>query len=281
MGKLLERNIEAADRRLILLAPSEAAVPGAFRNLERDAGRHRELVREMQLLRGSIYLRDGALERRRLHPDGTHRTPEDEQSWHLLMLNKDQRVSACIWYLAHDSSVQIEQLRMRNCPLGRAEGIRDSLWKAIEADIACAQREGIGYAEVGGWAAAKENGCTSEGLVLALAGYSLGRSLGGALGITTATVRHCSSTILRRLGGSSLRADGLTIPPYYDPVYHCSMELLRFDSRLPNVKYVGLIEHLQSKLADVLVIAKPERAGAPLIEDGCIRNDRSDTSLAA
>jgi hypothetical protein len=255
MRKLLERNIEAVDQRLVLLAPSGVSVPDYFKNLKTDAARHRELVREMQLLRGSIYLRDGAVERRRLAPDGTHRTPEDERSWHLLMLDQYRRVSACVWYLPHESSVEIEHLRIRNCPLGRSAETRDNLWKAVSADIASARRDGIGYAEVGGWAAAKENGGPCEGLVLALAGYSLARIYGGALGITTATVRHCSSTILRRLGGSSLQVDGVTIPTYYDQAYRCSMELLRFDSRCPNAKYAGLIEQLRRKLTDVLVIA--------------------------
>lgn len=260
MRKLLERNIETVDRRLVLLAPAGASIPGFFANVDSDGKRHRQFVREMQILRGSIYLRDGAVERRRLNADGTHRTPEDEKSWHLLMLNRDRHVSACVWYLPHESSVTINQLRVRSCPLNRTKEMRKSLWKAVQSDIACARRDGIGYAEVGGWAAARENGCTSEGLVLALAAYSLARIHGGAIGITTATVRHCSSTILRRLGGSNLHVDGVTIPTYYDPAYHCSMELLRFDSRLPNARYVGLIEHLRSKLTDVLVIARPEHA---------------------
>jgi len=264
MRRLLERNIEDARHRLVLLAPSETTVPGFFANLDCDASRHRALVREMQLLRGNIYLRDGAVERRRLSADGTHRTPEDEKSWHLLMLNKEGRVNACVWYLRHDSSVTVDQLRMRDCPLGREQETGDRLWNSVEADIACARRDGIDYAEVGGWAAAKDDGCTSEGLVLALAGYSLAQIYGGALGITTATVRHCSSTILRRLGGSSLEVDGVTIPTYYDPAYRCSMELLRFDSRRPNTKYAGLIDLLRHQLATAVVIAGPAESDSAL-----------------
>lgn len=264
MRTLLERNIEAAAQRLVLLAPSQAAVPVVFNNLDCDASRHRELVREMQLLRGSIYLRDGAVERRRLAADGTHRTPEDEKSWHLLMLNKDGRVRACVWYLRHEPSVTIDRLRVRSCPLGREPETGDRLWKAIESDIAGARQDGIDYAEVGGWAAAKEGGCTAEGLVLALAGYSLAQIYGGAVGITTATVRHCSSTILRRLGGSSLEAGGVAIPPYYDPTYRCAMELLRFDSRRPNMKYARLIDLLRNQLANALVVARPESSDSAL-----------------
>jgi hypothetical protein len=262
MPTLLERKIATIDRRLVLLAPSEAAVPAAFRNRDTNEERHRAFVCEMQQLRGSIYLRDGAVERRSLAPDGSHRTPEDEKSWHLLMLNDDGRVSACGWYLLHEPSVTFQSLRVRTCPLGRTEEVRDRLWRAVTSEIAASQRAGLGYAELGGWAAAEESGSAAEGLVLALAGYSLSRICGGALGITTATVRHCSSTILRKLGGSSLEHDGWTVPTYHDASYRCEMELLRFDSRSPNRKYLGLIEQLQERLADVLVLARPATAAA-------------------
>jgi hypothetical protein len=263
MSKLLERNIETVDQRLVLLAPSGASALPLFRHVETDLDLHRSFVRDMQVLRGNIYLRDGALERRRLAPDGRHRTPEDEKSWHLLMVDKDQQVSACVWYFAHKADVTFESLRVRNNPLGRTES-RGVFRNAVESEIASARAEGLGYAEIGGWAA-KENGCSSEGLILALAGFSLSRVLGGSLGLTTATSRHKSSTILRRLGGSSLEFNGDTIAPYFDPTYRCMMELLRFDSRTPNDRYVGLIELLRERLTSVRVISKP--AGADTAVD--------------
>ena len=103
----------------------------------------------------------------------------------------------------------------------------------------------------------KESRCTAEGLVLALAGYSLGRISGGCLGITTATVRHCSSSILKRIGGVPLQADGVEIPSYYDPRYNCEMEIIRFDSRRPNTKYAAIIEQVSARMASVPVIARP------------------------
>jgi hypothetical protein len=47
----------------------------------------------------------------------------------------------------------------------------------------------------------------------------------------------------------------MVVPSYFDPKYNCEMELLRFDSRRPNVKYAGLIELLRDRLANVSVIA--------------------------
>jgi hypothetical protein len=77
-----------------------------------------------------------------------------------------------------------------------------------------------------------------------------------------ATVRHSSSTILRRLGGSLLEVGGAMVPPYYDPKYRCEMELLRFDSRRPSAKYGGLIDLLGRNLANVSVIATVASVGA-------------------
>jgi len=252
--KLLERTVASLDKRLILLAPT-ADVPGFFENVEHDAVGHRRLVREMQRLRGKIYLNDGALERTQLTLDGLHETAEDQKSWHLLMVDRCRRVTGCAWYLEHPSSVEVDDLRVRHTPLARSAEWRGKLWKGVQSELKRARREALQYAEVGGWAVAEQSRCTSEGLVLALAGYSLGRICGDCLGITTATVRHCSSSILRRLGGAPLAADGAPVPSYYDPRYGCEMEILRFDSRHPNPKFNNLIERLREKMATVSILA--------------------------
>ena len=209
MLKLLDRTAHALNDRLVLLAPDSSVVE-KFRNANIDARRHGQLVREMQALRGSVYLHDGAIRREQLSADGLHETAEDERSWHLLTVDKDQRVTGCAWYLEHEGSVSVDHLRVRHTPLARS-GWRQKLWRGVEAELRRARRAGLRYVEVGGWAVAPESRCTSEGLVLALAGYSLGRIRGGCLGITTATVRHCSSSILRRLGGAPL-ASGESTP---------------------------------------------------------------------
>jgi hypothetical protein len=254
MLTLLERTIASLDGRLVLLAP-QSHVPTLFKNVETDSRRHRALVREMQKLRGGIYLNDGALGREHLTTDGLHATDEDENSWHLLMVDSRRRITGCAWYLEHDNSVQVDNLRVRHSPLARMPEWRNQLWKGVESELARARREKLRYAEVGGWAVSKQSRCTSEGLVLALAGYSLGRLRGGCLGITTATVRHCSSSILRRIGGAPLEADGATVPSYYDPRYKCEMEILRFDSRKPAAKFSKLVDCLQEKMATIPVIA--------------------------
>ncbi len=254
MPKLLERSIRCIDERLVLLAPPHLAVPGAFRNVEEDLVEHRTRLKEIQRLRGDIYFTDGAVQRQELSADGRHQTPEDEKSWHLLMLNKQGHITACVWYMEHPKGIAADKLRVRECPAGMRRDSRDTFWKAVNQELLRARQDGLAYAELGGWAVAEESRCTSEALLLALSVYSLGRMLGGALGMTTATVRHSSSTILRRLGGSPLEADGVLVAPYFDPKYQCEMELLRFDSRRPNGKYAPLIDQISEKLSGVMVI---------------------------
>ena len=269
MLKLLERTIHSLDDRLVLLAP-DSSVADRFRNTNIDSRRHGRLVREMQALRGSVYLHDGAIGRDQLSADGLHETVEDERSWHLLTVDKDHRVTGCAWYLEHEGSVSVDHLRVRHTPLARSAW-RQKLWRGVEAELRRARQAGLRYVEVGGWAVAPESRCTSEGLVLALAGYSLGRIRGGCLGITTATVRHCSSSILRRLGGAPLASGESEVPRYFDPRYDCDMEILRFDSRYPGRKYADLIRMLQEKMRDIHVIApmmRTSRASRNLVTAG-------------
>jgi hypothetical protein len=261
LTKTLARSIESADQRLVLLAPPSTVIPPAFDNIEIDPARHADLLMQMQRLRGSIYLHDGALGSQELSVDGRHQTPEDDRSWHMLMVDESGRVKACIWYMEHaPHSSSVDRLRLKNCPLIDDPTWRDTVRAALEHDMETAQREGVGYAEAGGWAVAKDNGCISEGLVLALGCFSLARALGDALCVSTATVRHCSSTILRRLGGGDLRADGQMIPTYYDSRYKCEMELLRFDSRYPSAKYAGFVEALRQRLTSAqLFVREPQQ----------------------
>src|SRR5688572_29556672 len=237
MLKLLERNIETAERRLVLIAPPQAELANRFTNLTVDARRHRDLLAEMQAVRGAIYLSGGYVTAGQLSPEGRHRTPEDDRSWHLLMTDETGRVSSCAWYLEHENTTSVDKLRVRTCPLTQTSEWRDKLYAAVESEISRARRDGLRYAEVGGWAVSKDRRCTSEGLMLALGAYGLCRILGGALGLTTANVTHGSSSILRRLGGSYLAYKGTTMPAYFDAKYNTMIELLRFDSRRPSAKY--------------------------------------------
>jgi hypothetical protein len=256
--KALERNIVSVNQRIVLLAPSATSVGEAFHNVDVNLQRHAELIHDVQKLRGSIYLKDGAIQAHQLSWDGLHKTAEDSKGWHMLLLNRQQQVSACALYLEHDSDVAFEELRIRQCPLAENDEWRPRLRKAVQSELTRARRDRLKYVELGGWAVTEQSRGTAGPLALALVVYAFSRRCGGALGMMTATFRHCSATILKRLGGSRFEVDGITLPPYYDPRYECIMEMLRFDSRQPNAKYGLLVEQAREKLAGMLVIARPD-----------------------
>ena len=252
---LIESNIATIPHRLVLVAPPRTTVPDVFTSITTDTDRRTALIRQMQAFRGETYLNGGYLTREQLSADGLHQSPEDEKSWHLLMTDDGGHVTSCAWYLRHHNTTSVQYLRVRSCPLARLTEWRDKLFAAVESELARARRDGLHYAELGGWAISTERRCTGDCLVLLLATYGLSRILGGALGMTTANVSHSSSSILRRLGGSYLEFNGAAMPAYFDPRYNTMIELLRFDSRRPSAKYARLIELVRAKLSSVSVIA--------------------------
>ena len=217
----------------------------------------------MQRLRGRVYLKDHAIQPWELDEDGRFHMPGDEQCWHLLLIDEGKEVIGCARYLVHAENVEYDRLRVSHCPLAK-----DPIWgvklkSAVEADLERARTEGLSYVEVGGWALAEEWRNTRAALEILVGSFALGELWGGCLGSCTATVRHGSSSILRRIGGVSLEVADETIPPYDDPDYDCVMEILRFDYRSPAKRFTPFIDQLKVKLAKCTVMypcAVPSRS---------------------
>lgn len=277
MLNLFQRELVSVNDRLVLLAPPSATIPMPLRNVTCAPGDHRDFLQQVQRLRGSVYLHDGALRREDLTADGRHETAEDYKSWHLVMTDGLGAVTGCIWYLEHEALPTPQQLRVRDCPLARHDQWRKKFRAAIDREIALARHDSIRCAEVGGWAVACRTGCLSAGLLLILGTYSLSQLAGGAMVLATATVRNSSAKILRRLGGSDLEADGCIVPPYFDPRYGCTMELLRFDTRRPAAKYVEAVQRLKAQFASVPVLA----TGTPILRRVPIEMPTAPASLPA
>jgi hypothetical protein len=239
--------------RLLVLAP-DTAIPKSLENVTADPQQHASFLRQIQRLRGRIYLNDGALRSEHLTRDGRHETSEDPKSWHLLVHDDDGHVSGCIWYLEH-SKPAFDALRIRHAALARDAHWGEKLRSAVDDDVRRAQRERIHYAEVGGWAVA-ENSRLTDCLLLILSTYGLSQLLGGAFVVATATLRHSSAAVLRRMGGSRLKGEDFEIPSYFDPNYECEMELLRFDTRCPTSRFAWMVESIKQKFATLPVFAR-------------------------
>src|ERR1700719_1878677 len=75
---------------------------------------------------------------------------------------------------------------------------------------------------------------------------------------------HCSSSILRRIGGQPMAVGRTELPSYYDSRYKCEMTILRFDSDRPNPRYEAWIEQIREELVSARVIC---RTAQPFIWD--------------
>jgi hypothetical protein len=207
-----------------------------------------------QRLRGEIYVRDGALSPTDLTDDGRYVQQADGKSWHLLVVDDKERVRGCIRYLVHSNDVRFSDLHAFHCSTFRSEPLGTRVRRAIQNHIDGARQLGFCYVEVGGWAMSEEIRCTTEVLKMVLMIYAFGRLKGGAYGLSTVTTRHHSSSILRRLGGVSLRDGGEELPAYHDADYKCEMELLTFDSTKPSSRYSGWIDDCYHVLSNLRAI---------------------------
>ena len=81
-----------------------------------------DLLREAQLLRGTIYFEDGAIDRSHL-TNGRHVVESDRHSWHLLVLDDDGSVSACTGTtitsrMYHFPGLPLRSRRLLHAPYG-------------------------------------------------------------------------------------------------------------------------------------------------------------------
>ena len=247
---------------MMLLAPAGAAVPGNFQAVNVNAHHHTGLLQQLQRLRGGVYLRDGAITHDDLTRDGRHVQEADDLSWHVVSLQEDGSVAACARLQAHVPDCSPAGLGVWSSALARSAAWSDRLWKALDADLALARLRNVHYIEFGGWAVGDEWRGTSMALTTAMATYALGECVGGFVGVTTATVRHCSSRMMRKLGGHSFTAEGgASVPSYFDDRYGCEMELLRFDSKRPTQRYGARVEDVVRSLLRMPVVCS-DSAGA-------------------
>jgi hypothetical protein len=245
---------ETGQHRLMLLAPQNASVPPIFRKFRPDVDWHEQLLAGMQRLRGDVYLQDGAIGPHELSADGRHRLGIDRDSWHLLLIDRYGAICGCVRYCAHTGATSFDQLWVGRSALASSPVWGGRFRSAVESGLRQARSRGVAYVEVGGWALDLQRRGTTAALRIALATYSLAALLGGCIGITTATARHGSSSILHRLGGSTLESAGKALPPYYDPQFQCEMEILGFDSERPAPKFLSLVNRLRAEILEAPVI---------------------------
>jgi hypothetical protein len=240
--------------RLLLVAPVGASFESFDGEITPSDRLHSDMIAQAQRLRGGIYLEDGAIDAAQLTSDGRHVSDLDYESWHLLITTPAGRMVGCARFRQHANTVCTRELGVSQVPLASSKHWGERFHECLDRELDRARSIGFSYVEFGGWALHKDVRGTAEALNSALASFAWSQIQGGAIGISAATQRNGSASILRRLGGKSLESEGAPLPPYYDQNYKCMMEVLRFDSRMPNPKYMSMIQNLASHLSTLPII---------------------------
>lgn len=239
-----------------VLAPYDSTECLTRRTIDEQA--YCQLLSGAQRLRAGAYLKDGAIQPGEVNDEGCFVMPGDRKSWHFLLIANTE-VVGCARYLVHPSTVSYEALRIARSPIALHPEWQTKVREAVQADLRRAREQNFSYVEIGGWALAEEWRGTTAALEILIASYALAHLWGGAFGACMATVRHSSSSILRRIGGSSFQVNGERMPSYEDPHYGCTMELLRFDWRTPAERFIPLINQLKRKLKSATVLSPSTR----------------------
>lgn len=231
----------------VLLAPLRWRSQSVFDDVVVDENAYQHLLSAVQRFRGKSYLADGALRPSDLTPDGRHQQPIDPHSWHLVIQSDAGEVVSCARYYSLPNPCFETTLTSRS-RLAREPEWKSHVQSIVEDSIRRAMDRGAEFAELGGWCVAESARKTSHALRSVLSMYALGEILGGTVGLSTATTRHSSSSILQRLGAHKADWQGLTLPTYFEPMFDCDMELLSFDSSKPAPKYSAQVAAYQQQM---------------------------------
>jgi len=242
--------------RFVLLAPLSWKRQSQFDEVVVNECSYDHLLSALQRFRGRSYLADGALRPSDLTSDGRHQQPIDSHSWHLVIQNEVDEVVSCARYYSLPNPSFETTLTSRSRLANQPEW-RTQVRSVVENSIRLAADRGAQFAELGGWCVAESVRNTAHALRSVLSMYALGEILGGTVGLSTATTRHSSSSILQRLGAEKADWQGRPLPTYFEPMFDCDMELLQFDSSKPAPKYASQIANYQKQMrSSVRVICR-------------------------
>jgi hypothetical protein len=240
--------------RMVVLAPAAATIPKVFERVAQDPIAHRRILTSMQQMRGRVALREGAVKPCDLTQDGRHRMPGDEDSWHLIRMDPDDNVRGCARVLVHPNRATFPQLRLASSAVAQHPEWGERVRQIVESDLLRAYEQKVNVVEPGGWVLEEQLRGTSEAILIALSAFAWARFIGTCLAYVTATVKHHSSLMLRRLGAESLYFGGEAIPKYYDSRYSCEMELLRLQSQGIHPRFESRLSFLHELISTAPMI---------------------------
>src|ERR1700722_6715993 len=236
-------------RPFLLLAPHNAGIADCFQDITRDPNAYIRRLTDMQVMRGSITLKEGEIHNSDLDAESRHIMSGDTESWHILRLLQNGSVCGCVRILVHSNYSTFSDLRLASSAIAKSVDWGPRVRAVVDAEIALALGSKSMIVEPGGWVIDEMLRGSPEAVAIALSVFAWSQLVGKSLAYVTATVKHGSSCMLRRLGGRSLNHDGVDIPRYYDPEYNCEMELLHIDQNSLNPRFESAMKPLRELLA--------------------------------
>ena len=254
-----------SERSHILLAPAGQPVPETLARASVQPGLHATLLREMQRLRGRVYVEIGAMSPQALTADGRHQSSLDDSCWHILTMGHNGQVEGCLRLLVHTGLTPFEHLFVSGAALARSPQWGRHFRRAVERELRSAIHRSHAFVEVGGWVVDQAIRHSREAFKLVLNTFAFGELSGGATGIATATFLTDSAQILRRLGGEPLHIDGRELPSYFDPQYGADMTLLKFEPGSYGRKYAAMVAEQCTLLRTAPVICPAAPMSLPTL----------------
>lgn len=271
VDSISKTSVQTSAYRVQLLAPTTHSWFLGNTPIAMRGDLYRAYLSSMQKLRGTAYLSDGAIRICDLDEDGRHVLSDDPSCWHLLLLDRHSNVIACTRYLVHSTDTCFDRLRLAHAAIAHHPSWGPKLKASIEVDLARARARNIRYVEIGGWAIDSQYRKTTAALDTLLGSYAWGEMMGGCICLCTATHRNHSASILRRIGGTSIRHLKEEIPSYFDPQYGCMMDILRFTSANVANQFSLRVADMKKHLTQgVIVGSRPEVVD--LTKEGAFQN---------
>jgi hypothetical protein len=230
-----------------ILAPTFSGVPRHFKHPRVDRRTHNDLIFGIQLLRG-LALRECGQMSTQLLSDGRHFQQADFESWHVLLLNGEDRLLGCARYRPLKGGV--EEFGASHSALAQSHHYGPMLKSAMERLISNVKTRDKQYGEAGGWALRPEVRGSTAAVNVALMTFALAEHLDAGLALTTATTNHHSSSILCRIGANRVAE----LPAYYEPKYGSMIELLHFNLPNENPRYATKLGKIRTQTLEVPVI---------------------------
>jgi hypothetical protein len=217
---------EQSGRKQVILAPASEFLDSEFRNVHYEPDWYERILRDIQRLRGRVYLRDGAIRPEQLSADGCHQSPGDRSSWHIVTLDNRGSAVACARLQVHAPSTRYEHLGVSRSSMAKCRNWGSHLRSAVDAIRYRAIANGARFVEAGGWALDESVRHTMEAFRIAVGAFAWSGLIGRAIGITTATFRNHSADILRDMQILSFETGGYT-PRFCGAVERQADELAR------------------------------------------------------